>query len=835
MHHVTPQISRYMTSSLAKFILKILYTTALLSFISVPAYAAPDETSAEETAFTEWTEPAWIMDGEAEPAEVLLEWKFRDGERPVYVERQTTTITVNGKVKKGAHSVRVEYYIKDHGDGMARVDASWKELAAKGSGVEFLQFIKRSRPTAASFTVAPDGKYRDVEGIVPFRSLPSFPDMPVSIGSKWEGPVSVDYAPGISGLMAEGTVSYLLAGLADIGGSKWANITFEGDVAFNKGSVALRKGIGIKRGKTATEAGKGVIISGISEGLAADKAGLRDNDIIFKYGDLTVNSWSDLRFAASVTPAGEPVELVILRGGASKKVTVMPEATLSADIKSSGNIKGVLVFDVTEGVLLRLVVSRLSLSSTITEGERKVEQVLKIKSLSDLARHPRAAFPAKIGDGATAFAFSSSDSGKRGERSAFKEKKPSAGDGSVAGLQIVDDTELEDMAEALIDEEDAMDAGGLTGVEEAAEEKAATKASIEALAPPAPALKPVTPAPLPVAALRERKPAPSTLSSGKGSFPLYFVSVASFRAKDKALEKMASLEKDGYSVEAVSANVRGSEWHRVLLGPFHSVSEAKDASHMIEEELGIKGTWVVTRRKSIEKAPPSAPALEASISKAPHDISRPAASLRGGYAVAIGSFRERARAGELAEWLKSDGYDVYLTSEIISGVEWQRVLSGPYRDLQDAREAVSKITAKYDNLTPWVLNPGIGASPGTGVKAAATAPAVKTAIKETLSEKKTVAAQVEAPVLSEDYKISIASFTSKVAAKRLVDSLNEAGYNAFISDTVTIDETWYRVAVGFYSGKSEAELFMKVISEGFNVKGASVRKASPEEIKRHKR
>ncbi len=831
-----------MTSSLAKFISKILYTSALLSFISVLAHAAPGETgAAAETAFTEWTEPAWIMDGEVEPTDVLLEWKFKDGERPVYVERQTTTITVNGKVKKGAHSVRVEYHIRDHDDGQARVDVSWKELAAKGSGVEFLQFIKRSRPNAASFTVAPDGKYLDVEGIVPFRSLPSFPDMPVSIGSKWEGPISVDYAPGINGLMAEGTVSYLLAGLADIGSSKWANITFEGDMAFRKSDVPLRKGIGIKRGRMATEAGKGVIITGISEGLPADKAGLKDNDIIFKYGGLNVNSWSDLRFAVSVNPAGEPVELVILRGGVNKKVTVVPEPTLSAYIKSRGSIKGVLVFDVTEGVLLRLVVSQFSLHSSITEGERTVEQFLKIKSLADLARHPRAAFPARIGDGATAFAYSSSDSGKERDKSAFEKKKPSAGDGAVAGLQIVDDDELEEMAEAIIDQEDTTDGMGLIGIDEAAKESAVTKASKEVKSSPAPVINAVPPTPLPLPIVKKAKSLPTVTQPVRESFPLYFVSVASFREKGKAIEKMSALEKVGYSVETVTADVKGSEWHRVLLGPFHSVSEAKDASRMIEEELGVKGTWVLTRRRSIEKSPSPAPPSETvvdddSVSNAPYDVSMPAASLREGfYAVAIGSFRDRDRASGLAERLKNDGYDVYLTSEVISGVEWQRVLSGPYKDLQDARDAVSSIAAKYAKLTPWVLKPGISASTGEGVKAAPVKVAAKPEMKAATPEKKTVALKVTAPVTSEDFMISIASFTSKLAAERLVASLTEAGYNAFISDTVTIDETWYRVAVGFYSGKSEAELFMKVISEGFNVKGASVRKASPEVVKRHNR
>jgi S1-C subfamily serine protease len=74
----------------------------------------------------------------------------------------------------------------------------------------------------------------------------------------------------------------------------------------------------------ATEDVKGVRISGTSPGSPAEAAGLRDGDVIVKFGDAAIDSLYDLTDALKRGKAGETVKLELIRDGQR----VEAEATL---------------------------------------------------------------------------------------------------------------------------------------------------------------------------------------------------------------------------------------------------------------------------------------------------------------------------------------------------------------------------------------------------------------------------------------------------------------------------------------------------------------------------
>ena len=68
----------------------------------------------------------------------------------------------------------------------------------------------------------------------------------------------------------------------------------------------------------------GVYIPSVAEGGAADKAGIKDGDVIIKINDIAVNKSSSLQEQISKYSPGEKVKIKLLRNGKEKEV----EATL---------------------------------------------------------------------------------------------------------------------------------------------------------------------------------------------------------------------------------------------------------------------------------------------------------------------------------------------------------------------------------------------------------------------------------------------------------------------------------------------------------------------------
>jgi len=70
------------------------------------------------------------------------------------------------------------------------------------------------------------------------------------------------------------------------------------------------------------KAGEGVLVSGTVDGSAADKIGLRENDILIKLDGATLTGPAELRHQIQKHEAGDKVSLTYKRGGKSKTVEV---------------------------------------------------------------------------------------------------------------------------------------------------------------------------------------------------------------------------------------------------------------------------------------------------------------------------------------------------------------------------------------------------------------------------------------------------------------------------------------------------------------------------------
>ncbi|WP_243369673.1 DegQ family serine endoprotease [Geotalea sp. SG265] len=157
----------------------------------------------------------------------------------------------------------------------------------------------------------------------------------------------------------------------------------------------LAQSFGLKRAK-------GALVSDVVPGSPAAKAGLRQGDVVTRYGGKEITSVQQLQLAVANTPVGTSVEIEVLREGQTKKLTVAPASADSAaaqapatseagsealgltvaelprELRQRG-LQGVIVTDVEEG--------SLAAESGIQQGDVLVSvNQKKISGTADYAR-----------------------------------------------------------------------------------------------------------------------------------------------------------------------------------------------------------------------------------------------------------------------------------------------------------------------------------------------------------------------------------------------------------------------------------------------------------------
>lgn len=343
----------------------------------------PKKGSYEKDGLT-WQEPIWIQAGDED---VKLQWKLAPKDEAQYHQRQKATITSEGKTTGWEQSVTLQYHVKEVSkEGTAQVLLSCKNLDTKGTGDELFQFLPRSLDNLGSFSISPSGRMTDVTGLIGIRSLPTFPNDPLKIGSKWIDNVDILITPTLPRAIMTGKCTYHLVGLADVEGHKWTKITFEGELELAKQEV-MHKVIGVKRAEKPAQDGQGVSVGEVVAGSPAEKAGILQGDVILSFGSMPVNTWLDLIVVIAKSSHDKPAKAVVLRDNVRKKLFVKPRVASSGQIDLKGSIKGIFVFDVTMGGIVRMQIGPFSRRALIQVGDKTTEREVHVESLIQLVNY----------------------------------------------------------------------------------------------------------------------------------------------------------------------------------------------------------------------------------------------------------------------------------------------------------------------------------------------------------------------------------------------------------------------------------------------------------------
>src|SRR5512134_199181 len=113
--------------------------------------------------------------------------------------------------------------------------------------------------------------------------------------------------------------------------------------------VDLTPDIAKKLGVGATE---GVVITVVQAGSPAEKAGLRERDVVIALGGRPVRAASELRARLGLTPVGEEIELRVLRGKDARNIRAMiapPQEAASTEGKAVQQLPGMSVVEIERG------------------------------------------------------------------------------------------------------------------------------------------------------------------------------------------------------------------------------------------------------------------------------------------------------------------------------------------------------------------------------------------------------------------------------------------------------------------------------------------------------
>jgi cell division protein FtsN len=102
-------------------------------------------------------------------------------------------------------------------------------------------------------------------------------------------------------------------------------------------------------------------------------------------------------------------------------------------------------------------------------------------------------------------------------------------------------------------------------------------------------------------------------------------------------------------------------------------------------------------------------------------------------------------------------------------------------------------------------------SPSVAKQASPPKPIEKKIEKPADTVKKTEAAAAEVKEQASAWRAQVNAFPDERSAKSVVDRLKDKGYNAYVTEVENRGKTWYRVNVGKFSSRDEADKMAEVL------------------------
>ena len=162
--------------------------------------------------------------------------------------------------------------------------------------------------------------------------------------------------------------------------------------------------------KLGVNAAEGVVIAGVHAGSPAEKAGLRERDVVVALGGRPVRAAAEMRARLGLTPVGEEIELRVLRGSESRVIRTRvapPREASEGDARPVPELPGMSVVAIEPGSPLYqqlrgggLVVSAVEQASRAWQAGFRSGDILYAvnrRRVQSLAEFQKAAGGAKSG------------------------------------------------------------------------------------------------------------------------------------------------------------------------------------------------------------------------------------------------------------------------------------------------------------------------------------------------------------------------------------------------------------------------------------------------------
>jgi len=245
-------------------------------------------------------------------------------------------LLTNNHVVKGATEVKVKF--SDGADYTAKVigaDADSDVALLKISGDKAFPFLRLAtedvKTHVGDWVVAvgnPLGLGHTVTAGIVSGIGRDIPDLPLEEFLQTDASIN----PGNSGgplIALDGSVvgmnTAIIAGANTVGFAIPAQHISEVLPQLRENGKVARGYMGVEMAslpEAATQALGGVLIGGVMPGGPADKAGIQSGDVVIKIGDKDIENQTDVLRSVAGTAPGKKLEVVVMRKGKEKKLTV---------------------------------------------------------------------------------------------------------------------------------------------------------------------------------------------------------------------------------------------------------------------------------------------------------------------------------------------------------------------------------------------------------------------------------------------------------------------------------------------------------------------------------
>lgn len=236
----------------------------------------------------------------------------------------------------------------------------------------------------------------------------------------------------------------------------------------------------------------------------------------------------------------------------------------------------------------------------------------------------------------------------------------------------------------------------------------------------------------------------------------YRVIVGSFKDITNAKNMVVNMESLGLDAFISEEVVNGQTLNRVIIGSF---KERENADSMVKNIKSMGYDAFVDT--FIKYSPESTPNTDSSSNEITY------------YAVIAGSFSKIENANERLKELKNDGFDCYISTDLIEGKVYNRIITGSFTNKQNAQNRVNELVKKgYEAFIDiYEENNGIVASE-----------------------------QDETTY----YAVIVGSFKDSENAQNRVSELNKKGIDSYVSPININGEVLNRVIAGSFINKENA-------------------------------